>query len=89
MPRKAFTGERSTGTTRMEPSASTIHSSRWDGPREKRARIGAGITVCPRAVMVLNCPHPLGRGPSIWPLLIKKRLFSKQGQKGWSYPYPG
>ena len=40
-------------------------------------------------VMVLNCPHPLGRGPSIWPLLIKKRLFSKQGQKGWSYPYPG
>jgi hypothetical protein len=38
--------------------------------------------------MGLNCPHPLGRGPSIWPLLIKKRLFSKPGQKGWSYPYP-
>ncbi len=25
--------------------------------------------------------QPLGRGPSLRPLLIKKRLFSKQGQE--------
>jgi hypothetical protein len=54
MPRKAFTGEGSTGTTRIDPSLSTVHSSRCDGPRENLSRIGAGITVCPRDVIVLR-----------------------------------
>ena len=53
-PRKAVSSEGSPGITRMEPSVSTIHSRRWDGPSAKRARIGAGITVCPRDVMVLR-----------------------------------
>jgi len=53
MPRKAFTGEGSTGTTLIDPSLSSIHSSRCDGPMDL-SRIGAGITVCPRAVMVLR-----------------------------------
>ena len=46
-------GEAATGTTRIEPSASTNHSSRWEGPRAKRSRIAAGITVWPREVIVL------------------------------------
>jgi hypothetical protein len=38
----------------MDPSPSTIHSNRVDGPSWKRSRIGAGTTVWPRAVMVLR-----------------------------------
>jgi hypothetical protein len=57
MPRSAFTGDRSTGTIRIEPSASTNHSGRCDGPRENRARMEAGIIVSrrPTSASINHC----------------------------------